>query len=117
MIKCDQYSNNNYKILAVSNGFYFFSINHPEIIMYCFALIILAFYVTKNHLVRVFLIATVFIRFYIEMMNDSIELTNDNITCNTNENIKIAKDIASAVSYTSLLSCLSAYAYVIYYKL
>lgn len=76
---------------------------HP---IWILVLSIVSCYITKNPMERILIVAFAFYSVLLEMINSSIELTNDRFGCEYNENTKIAKDMSGLVTALSRMPLL-----------
>ena len=107
------------KMSQYSNGFsYFikekplFTSTHPFWVL-CIALI--SCYFTQSNLERFLITTFSFYSVLLEMLNSSIEITNDRWGCKYNENSKIAKELSGSVTALSRIP-LFALSFLIIYK-
>tara|TARA_B100001758_G_C18343706_1_gene575832 strand:- start:924 stop:1319 length:396 start_codon:yes stop_codon:yes gene_type:complete len=61
----------------------------------------ISFYFTSSSMERFLIITFSFYSFLLEMLNSSIEITNDRWGCEYNENTKIAKELSASVTALS----------------
>lgn len=120
MQSCDRYKYTN-KLFEIdrfcstlANGFNTVIKDHSFMLGY---LILMSLYVLKtvpDKTLKILFIITAFIRFSTELINSSIEFTDNSITCKYNTNIKNSKDIMSMVSFLSSILLIVVFVCVIY---
>lgn len=122
MPSCNKYKYTN-KLLEIDrfcstlmNGFKTIAKDHWFMSMY---LILMSLYVFRNvqdKTLQLMFVIVAFIRFSIEMINSSIEFTDNAITCKYNSNIKKSKDIVSMVSFLSSILLIWVFVYIVQLK-
>lgn len=79
--------------------------------------ILLAFfscYFTQSHIERLLIVTFAFYSILLEMMNSSIEITNDRFGCEYNEHTKIAKELSGSVTALSRIPLLLLCSIILY---
>ncbi len=88
---------------SISDGYSIFNKEKKHIVIYSIILGISVLLVTSDLTERCILFIILLIRFGMEMINTSIEWTNDANKCDYDIKIKYAKDVMSSVSHLSLI--------------
>ena len=84
---------------------------HP---MWILIIAFLSFYFTSSSIERLLIITFTFYSLLFEMLNSSIEITNDRWGCEFNENTKIAKELTGSVTALSRLPLFILSSVIIY---
>ena len=81
-----------------------FTTVHP---IWVIVLVFASCYITQSPIERLLVVTFAFYSVLLEMLNSSIEITNDRFGCEYNENTKIAKELAASVTCLSRIPFLS----------
>ena len=69
---------------------------------------------TQSHIERLLIVTFAFYSILLEMVNSSIEITNDRFGCEYNEHTKIAKELSGSVTALSRIPLLLLFSIILY---
>ena len=101
-------------LIHLTNEKSIFTTVHPVWVI-CISFISCLF--TNSHIERLLITTFAFYSVLLEMLNSSIEITNDRFGCQYNENTKIAKELSGSVTALSRIPFLILLFYILYKNL